>query len=369
MNAFCILFADCFKNYDIGGFTKDRTLASLPIACRYRLVDFFLSYLVKANVPNIGVLVTNNYNSLMDHVGWGKDWDLNRKNSGLKILPPMVSSSNAGVARTKFEVLNNAVPYISSMLQDYCIFADSNIICNIDLQKMLEFHESKNADFTVAFVKRKAMLGESELFMDEKNKVYSSLYHQYGAPHECNTLVKITIMSKELLKDTILKGTSHGWEDLVRDYISKNFNRLNVYAYEINGYSAVIDSLENYYKFNMDLLDEKIAKEIFLGDTEILTRVKDSVPTFYGENAEIKNSMSADGCHIYGKVENSLISRDVIIEEGAEVKNSILMSDTIVKAGAKLDYVITDKSAVISENKILKGDVNHQFTVPKNKII
>lgn len=367
MNAFCILFSDSFKNYDIGDFVKDRTLASLPIACRYRVVDFILSHLVKANVPNIGILATSNYNSLMDHVGWGKDWDLNRKNSGLKILPPLAITN--AVARTKFESLNNAEPYVNSMLQDYCILADSNIICNVDFKDMLEFHESKNADFTVAYVKRKPLAGEIEMIIDEKNRAYSSLYHQYGADYECNTLVKIIILHKDILKDVILKGTSHGWEDIVKDYISKNFNRLNVYAYEIKGYSAVITNLENYYEFNMDLLKEDVSRELFLSDTEILTRVKDSAPTLYGENAQIKNSMFADGCRIYGKIENSLISRDVIIEEGAEVKNSILMSGTIVKAGSKLDYVIADKGAFISENKELKGDRNCQFTISKNKRI
>ena len=127
MNAFCILFSDIFKNYTIGGFVKDRTLGSLPIACRYRMVDFILSSLVKANVPNIGIIATNNYNSLMDHVGWGKDWDLNRKNSGLKILPPM-ATVNSSIVRNKFDALNNILPYIDSMLQDYCIVADTNII-------------------------------------------------------------------------------------------------------------------------------------------------------------------------------------------------------------------------------------------------
>lgn len=367
MNAFCILFSDSFKNYDIGGFVKNRTLASLPIACRYRMVDFILSHLVKASVPNIGILATSNYNSLMDHVGWGKDWDLNRKNSGLKIIPPLAITNS--IARTKFEALSNAEPYINSMLQDYCILADSNIICNIDFKDMLEFHESKNADFTVAYVKRKAMLGEIELEIDEKNKAFSSLYHPNGTNYECNTLVKITILHKNVLKDLILKGTSHGWEDMVKDYISKNFNRLNVYAYEIKGYSAVITNLDNYFEFNMDLLKEEVSKELFLSETDILTRVKDSAPTLYGENAETKNSMFADGCRIFGKVENSLISRDVVIEEGAEVKNSIIMSGTTIKAGAKLDYVIADKGAYISEDKELKGDKNCQFTISKGKKI
>lgn len=364
MNAFSILFSDGFKNYDIGGFVRNRTLASLPVGCRYRMVDFMLSSLVKANVPNIGILATNNYNSLMDHVGWGKDWDLNRKNSGLKILPPL-AISNTGVARSKFEALNHALPYINSMLQKYCILADSNIIGNIDFRDMLDFHEKNNADFTVVCVKRKPRNGEIEMMVDSKNRAYDSLYHQFGADYECNTLIKVTLMNKEMLLDMIKKGNSQGWEDIVRDYISKNFNRFNVYAYELNGYCKVVDSLDSYFNLNMDLLNENVSKELFLSDTEILTRVKDSVPTLYGPDANIKNSMLADGCKINGSVENSIIFRDVIIEDGAQVNNSILMSGTVVKKGAKLDYVITDKSVSIGENKDLKGDKNRQFTVPK----
>lgn len=134
MNAFCILFSDSFKNYEIGGFVKNRTLASLPVACRYRMIDFILSYLVKANVPNIGIITTNNYNSLMDHVGWGKI-RFKQKNSGLKILPPM-ATTNVSVIRNKFDALSNAMPYIDTMLQDYCIIADSNIICNVDFKNV-----------------------------------------------------------------------------------------------------------------------------------------------------------------------------------------------------------------------------------------
>lgn len=368
MNAFSILFADSFKNYEIGGLVRNRTLASLPVGCRYRMVDFMLSNLVKANVPNIGIIATNNYNSLMDHVGWGKDWDLNRKNSGLKILPPL-AISDTGLARSKFEALNHAFPYINSMLQEYCILADSNVICNIDFKEMLEFHIANQADFTVACVKRKPVNGEIEMIVDGKNRAYDSLYHQYGADYECNTLLKVTLMKKDMLIDIIKKGNTQGWEDIVRDYISKNFNRLNVYAYEVKSFCSVINDLESYYKFNMDLLNEEISNELFLSDTEILTRVKDSVPTLYGKNANISNSMLADGCRVDGTVTNSIIFRDVIIEEGAVVNNSIIMSGTVVKAGSKLDYVITDKNVSISENKELKGDRNCPFIVPKYKEI
>lgn len=368
MNAFCVLFADNFKNHDIGGFAKNRALAALHVGCRYRMVDFMLSSLVKADIPNIGLLTTKDYNSLMDHVGWGKDWDLNRKNGGLKIIPPL-AISNTTIPRSKFEALTNAEPYINSMLQDYCIVADANIICNIDFREVLDFHKKNNADVTVLCMKNKPKPGDIEMMVDHKNRAYDSLFHQSGADYECNTLLKITVLHKDLFKKLIQKGNTLGWEDIVRDYVSKNFNKLNVYAYNVKSYCKVIDSLESYFNFNMDLLNPEIGHEIFLSGTEILTRVKDSVPTIYGQNADVKCSLLADGSHINGVVENSIIFRDVTIEEGAKVKNSILMSGTIIKSGADLDYVITDKFVTVSKNKELKGDINCQFIVPKDKNI
>ena len=368
MDAFCILFADTFKKQDIGGFAKNRTISSLHVGCRYRLVDFMLSSLVKANVPNIGILTTTNYNSLMDHVGWGKDWDLNRKNSGLKILTPL-SIADTVVPKNKFEALINAQAYIESMLQDYCILADANIVCNIDFKEALEYHKRNNADITVFTRRSRPQPKEIEMVLDEKNRAYDSLYHPQGSDSECNTLFKVTILHKELLLKIIQKGNTLGWEDIVGDYISKNFNKLNVYAYKVDGYCRIVDSLDSYYELNMDLLNEEISKEIFLSGTEILTRIKDSVPTVYGKKAEVKNCLLADGSHINGKVENSIVFRDVLIEDGAEVKNSIIMSGTVVKSGAKLDYVIADKGVVVSKNKMLKGDKNCQFSIPKNKVI
>ena len=89
VNAFCVLFADNYRNDDLQGLARHRTLASLSVASRYRMVDFMLSSLVKAEVSNIAVVTNHHYKSLMDHLSWGKDWDLNRKNSGLKFITPM----------------------------------------------------------------------------------------------------------------------------------------------------------------------------------------------------------------------------------------------------------------------------------------
>ena len=369
MNAYCILFADNFRGDDLQGLVKNRTLASLPVAARYRMVDFMLSSLVKAGVPNTAIVTNNNYKSLVDHVGWGKDWDLNRKNSGLKIITPMSNPLSNRVATNKIEALASTIIYSDSVLQEYCILADSNIIGNVDFKEMFKFHEQTKADITVAYTYKKPERNESELILGDNNRVVESLYHYDGWNTVCPTQVKIYIMTKELFKGIVKKGITLGWEDILRDYVSKNFATLNVSAYEIKGYCKTINTINDYYKFNTDLLNRDIRRELFLSGTDILTRVQDSVPTTYGKDAVIKNSLLGDGCYIKGTVENSILFRDVEVEEGAVVRNSIIMGNVKIRKGAVLDYVISDKYVEVKENTELKGSENCQVVIEKERIV
>ena len=369
VNAFCVLFADNYRNDDLQGLVRNRTLASLSIASRYRMIDFMLSSLVKAEVSNIAVVTNHHYKSLMDHLSWGKDWDLNRKNSGLKFITPMSNHLSNRVAHNKIEALGDAISYADALLEDYCILADANIVGNIDFKEMVKYHKQTNADVTLAYTYRKPQQRESQIIFDEKRRVYDSLYHYNGYDEVCPTQVKIYIMSKSMFKDIVQKGTTLGWEDILLDYVAKNFHKLNVYAYEIKSYNRTINSVQEYYDFNKDLLNPDKLRELFLSGTDILTRVQDSVPTHYGEHSNVKSSLLGDGSCINGTVENSIIFRDVIIEEGAVVKNSIIMADSIIKKGAKLNYVITDKSVEVPEDKELSGTSECQVIVEKNRCV
>ena len=305
----------------------------------------------------------------MDHLSWGKDWDLKRKNSGLKFITPMSNHQSNRVAQNKIEALGDASKYADTLLEEYCILADGNIVGNIDFKEMLKYHKSTNADITLAYTYRKPQQRESQIIFDEKDRVYDSLYHYDGYDQVCPTQVKIYIMSKEMFKELVKKGMTYGWQDLLLDYITKNFHRLNVYGYEIKNYTRTINSVQEFYDFNRDLLDPNKMNELFLSGTDILTRVQDSVPTTYGEGAIVKNSILGDGCEINGIVENSILFRDVVIEEGAVIKNSIIMPNSVIKKSAYLDYVILDKSATVSERVELKGAENCQVIVEKNKVV
>ena len=205
---------------------------------------------------------------------------------------------------------------------------------------MFQYHVDTGSDITVAYHYRKPEIGESQIIFDKDYKVYETLYHFNGGNEKCATQAKIYIMTKELLNAIIKKGMTLGWEDILRDYVSKNLDTLNVYAYEIKGYSKVINSVKDYFDFNQDLLKPETLTAVFDSGVEILTRVQDSVPTHYGESSNV-----------------------------AVVKNSIIMADSIIKKGAKLNYVITDKSIEVPEEKELSGTSECQVIVEKNKCV
>lgn len=369
MNAFCILFSDSYEKLDLSELADNRTLASVPFGGRYRLVDFALSSLVGANVHNIGIVTRNKYGSLMDHVGWGKDWDLDRKNSGIKFLTPFLSDNSSAVISNRIEALNSVMDFIKSSLPEYCILCDSNIVMNMDLRKFMEYHVEKDADISVVCKFMKTDSKELEVTLDEHGRVVDTLYHQYPQTESKNIQLNIVMLKKDLLINLIEKGVTYGWYSLKKNVIAHGFNEYKIYGYNVDGYTSVIDSVENYYRTSMELLNGDVRSELFHGRNQILTRIKDSVPTMYGDNARAINSLIADGAEIDGFVENCIVFRDVRIKKGAIVKNSILMQGTTIGENSMLNAVITDKDVEIDDGRLLAGTDKMPFIIKKGKIV
>lgn len=367
MNAFCLLFTDISSNENIGAISEHRSAASLPFGARYRLIDFILSSLVNASVSNVGVIARNNYNSLVDHLGSGKDWDLNRKKGGLKILTPYANTSSR--RQNRFETLSSVKPYITSMLPEYCVIADSNIVCNIDFNEVFNKHLEKGADITVVCHKGRPISGDTEVFYDENGKINDVLYDSEDKPYESDIITKIYILKRDFLLHLIDMATTYEWTDFNKDVIAKGVHKYKIFAYSHKEYCTVIKNLNIYYRANMDLLDEKIRFEIFKSNNRILTKIKDSVPILFGDTCHVHNSLIADGCKIEGSVENSIIFRDVHIEEGAVIKNSIIMQGTTIENNASMSYVILDKSITITKGRVLNGSENFPFVIGKGATV
>ena len=148
MKAMGIIFANIYDS-SLGELTNKRTIASLPYGGRYRQIDFTLSNMSNSGIRHIGIITKYNYQSLMNHIGSGQEWDLELEEGGLEYLTPFAMGHN-GSYRGKVEALNSAMIFLENALEDYVVLADSNVLCNIDLDRVLEQHVESGKDVTVA---------------------------------------------------------------------------------------------------------------------------------------------------------------------------------------------------------------------------
>jgi glucose-1-phosphate adenylyltransferase len=339
----------------INELTRHRPIASIPIAGRYRIIDFILSNMTNAGIENIGIFTKINSRSLMDHVGSGRPWDLNRKIEGLRIFN---FSENNPVYDDIHNFAEN-MEYFTLSKQEYIIISPSYNICNIDFIKLAKHHEETNNDITIVYKKvddaAKNFYKCDILNFDEDSKVLS-VGENIGTFKEANISMEIYVMKKDLFMEIVWDCVRTGRFRKLKKAIYGSLNKFNVGAYEFTGYLHCINSLSSYYKANMEFLSPRVNKEIFYDQSPIYTKSKDESPTKYTKDSKVVNSIVASGCLIEGTVENCVISRKVHVKKGAVIRNCIVLQNCEIGENAKLTYIITDKHVKIEPGKELMGD-------------
>ena len=364
-----IVFANVNDNL-LKKLTSNRSIASIPFGARYRLIDFALSNLVNAGVTSVGIITKENYRSLMDHIGNGVHWELDRKNGGIYILPPYISSGVRRYSGTA-DALYGAKDYIKRCGSEYVVLYNSDVLMNVDLNKAVEAHIERNADITLLY--NKGVLNEDNrdnlhLTLDTSEKI-TKITCEPGHNDKTVSAIGVTILSRKLLLQLMNEAYENDLVNFNRDLILQKVNTLNIYGYEHNGYVYFMNGMDSYFKASMDLLDVDVRHQIFDKKHPVYTKTRDDMPTRYGIKADVTNSLIADGCVIEGTLKNCIVFRGVKVEKGAVVENSILMQETYVSSGAQLNYVISDKNSKISEDMILKGTKAKQFFVKKNQTV
>ncbi len=355
---------------------KERLMASIPFASRYRLVDFTISSMARSGIDNISLIARENYLSLMDHLGSGREWDLARKNGGLNIIPPYAQKA-IKVYNGRVEALESIKSFLVSQKEKYVVMSDANIAANIDFADILAKHKKSGADITVVYRKQeipetyKKPLGTNHdlyyTFDLEGNRV-KQLFVNSKREGEVNFSMNIYVIERELLIRLIDEAYVLGFTCFERDVIAPQIDMLDVRGYCFEGYVAHIHDMKSYFDENMKLLEEENLKGLF-GPGPVWTKIRDDNPTRYIKGAKVSNVMAADGCVIEGEVENSVLFRGVKIAKGAKVKNCVLMQDTVVGEGANLEYVITDKDVTVTANKSLVGTDSFQVFVAKKQTV
>lgn len=349
--------------------TANRSMASVPFGARYRIVDFALSNLVNAGVTSVGIITKENYRSLMDHVGNGISWDLDRKNGGVYFIPPYYKR---GVKRFSGTVsaIAGSTEYIEKCGADYIVLYDSHVIANIDLAAAFKQHKETGADITVVY--RNGILPEKStekmiLGLEEDNRVKEITFSEESK--ETLFGIGVSIIGKDLLLKLIREADEDGLTSFAREVIAEKIHELKIYGFEHHEYVAVMDNTATYYEESMALLQSDVRRQLFNKKRPIFTKVRDGMPTRYGIEAKAQNCIIGDDCVIEGTVKNSILFRGVKIGKGAVVENSILMQETNVADGATLCNVIADKNVSIDENIMLKGTKKKLCFIDKNQTL
>ncbi len=370
MNLMGIIFANIYDS-SLGELTNKRTMASLPYGGRYRQIDFTLSNMAACGIRHIGIISRYNYQSLMNHVGSGEEWDLELQEGGLEFLTPYASSTSSGY-RGKLDVLNSAMDFLCFGDEEYVVLADPSLLYNLDLHKVVEDHIASGKDITIV-MKGGIANGKKRLDMaiSRKDGEICDMAVDYVAPEGYLASMGLFVISKDLLIHNVKEAVARNLYRFERDFVMRQYQAgaLSVNIYEYDGVVLYTESTEEYYEANLALIDPKIREDLFRGAHPIYTKVRDQVPSYYGENCRLDNCTLADGCMLEGTVRNSVLFRHVHVGEGAVIEDSVIMNDTVVGENCYLKCVILDKDVVVSPGARLVGTPGNPVILKRGETV
>ena len=368
MSVMGIIFAN---DVAIGELTSKRTMASLPFGGRYRQVDFHLANLTAGGIRHLGVISRKNYQSLMNHVGSGEEWGLELGEGGLEFLTPYALGT-VDRYRGKLENLYAVLDFLKFAEEDHVVLTDSTILTNLDIKDIVAKHVASGKDITIV-AKPGVANGQKVLDMAVKTEggEVADIVVNYAASAEYLASMDIFVVGRKWLIQKVEDLVAHDKFHMDRDLVLGQWKNgeLAINVYEYNGVALYNESTAEYFENSMALLEKDTALGIFHGHHDIYTKVRDRVPTYYGEGCEVKNSLIADGCMLEGEVEASVLFRQVTVCPGAEVENCIIMNDTVVGEGAKLKYVILDKNVTVNPGVKLIGTPKAPIVIKRGETV
>ena len=362
-----LIFANMYDEAFRDG-TAVRSMGSLPFGGRYRLIDFTLSGLVNADITKVGIITKSNYQSLMDHLGSGKAWDLSRKSEGLYFLPPR--SNDDAKYQGRIGSLVDVIPFLNHSKEDYVVLADCHMVNSMDYGALVEAHVESGADVTVA-CRHGAVPTLADipvLSMDATGHVTDILLGRVG-DQEGFYGIGVYVMRKDWLLRILSEAVARNLKNFERDILQRRLGEVKVFGYKVPELVMPIYSTASYFNANLALLETSVRAELFPKGRPVYTKPKDSDPVQYGLYAEVENCLIGDGAHINGKVTNCIIFRGAKVGDGAELENCVVMQNVTVGDNCKLGAIIADKNVVFRNGCTLQGAESYPVYIAKNSII
>lgn len=373
MSVMGIIYTNIYDN-SLGELTNKRNMASLPFGGRYRQVDFALSNMANSGIRRIGIISHSNYQSLMAHIGDGEEWDLELSEGGLEYLTPYSQSESVMGYRGKLESLHSVLEYMKYGSQDdYVILADAGVLCNIDLNQVLRAHVASGKGLTVV---AKAGIANGKRHTDLALKLGEDgsivdMVAGYAAPADYLTSMALYVVNKDVLMTHVPKIVAHNLYYFERDFVLRLHQSgevaVNVYPFE--GTVLWNNSIQEYYKGNLAVLDQTVREDLFGGHHHIYTKVRDRVPSFYGDDCHVENCTVADGCILEGTARDSVLFRQVHISKGAVVEDSVIMNEAEIGENCHLKCVILDKNVTVRPGTKLFGTPTAPIIIKRGETV
>lgn len=362
----CALVGNLDRYNDLMPLIKNRPLATLPFDSKYRLIDFNLSNIANANIKSLFMVFNEGETqSVFDHVGGGKEWNLDGIQNRFFIHTYQEFTRRDDNNSSYYEVV---IDYLRKSKSEYTVYMGSKMLCNIDLKTLLHIHRVRDRDMTVVYKKVAAEKANNEdilLTLDDEHTVREKTFAKdVNDQKEVNLCANIFIIKTDLLIEILQQKQAEGIvgnvESFLRERISSTTN-----AYEYTGYLNNIFDILSYYRANMDMLNTQKFNALLYSSQKVYTKMKNEVPTYYSETSIVNNSQFATGCMIKGRVERSLLGRGITLEEGAEVFDSLLFPSNVIKPSATIRCAILDKNVVVDEGVRIEGTPEKPLVVEK----
>ena len=343
-----------------------RAISAMPVGCSYRSIDFALSNMTNSNVQTVAVLSQYNARSLNEHLNSSKWWNFGRKQGGLYVLTPTVTTGNSWWYRGTADAMWQNIDFLKERHEPYVIIASGDCVYKLDYNKVLDYHISKQSDITVVCVKH------PEDDINRFGVVQMDVNGQITGFEEKPIVAKSNIAStgvyvirRRVLIELLERCNEEGRYNFVTDVLIRYMGLKRIYGYVMEGYWSNIASVESYYQTNMDFLKKDVQDYFFRQEPQIYSKAYDLPPAKYNAGSDVKNSLIASGCIINSKVEHSVLFKKVFVGNNSVIKNSIILNgayigdnvhveNCIVESNETLlsgsTYIGKDKIRVVAEN-------------------
>lgn len=346
-----------------------RAISAMPIAGSYRSIDFALSNMSNSHIQRVAVLTQYNARSLNEHLSSSKWWDFGRKQGGLYVFTPIVTSENSNWYRGTADAIYQNIDFLKNSHEPYVVIASGDCVYKLDYNKVLEYHIDKKADITVVCKDMPESVNVERygvIKMNEESRIEE--FEEKPVVARTNTVsCGIYVIRRRLLIELIENSYEEGRYDLVADILIRYKGMKRIYGYKMKDYWKNVASVEDYYNTNMDFLKPDVRKYFFQEYPDVYSKVDDLPPAKYNIGAEVKNSLVSSGSIVNGKIENSIVFKKVFVGNNCTIKNSIILNDVYIGDNTYIENCIVESSATIRANSSYVGEGEIKILIEKNE--